>query len=212
MMLRQRCLPGAADGSSSRSGSHTWREELAELRGLYTAGHVFAWSICDSICGRLLGPLIKQLLKGPAPAEGQACARAVMGWCREEALWLRRSSVVAFVTLARLPDEQVFPGFRAALLDTLAVTVKGQERFAQTGTGWVLREVGKGDAGQLLQFVEANLPYFNAEGLRYALEKQPTAVRRRLYAAHKAAAARAGSSGGGADDDSQQQAKRSRRS
>ena len=158
-MLRQRCLPGAADGSSSRSGSHTWREELAELRGLYTAGtrrphrggggvrayavqtaapkrvwqrqpaagtpidhaagvvgitppagHVFAWSICDSICGRLLGPLIKQLLKGPAPAEGQACARAVMGWCREEALWLRRSSVVAFVTLARLPDEQARRG------------------------------------------------------------------------------------------------------
>lgn len=93
--------------------------------------------------------------------------------------------MVAFVTLARKPDEQVFPGFRDALLDTLAVTVQGQERFAQTGTGWVLREVGKGDADRLTQFVEAHLQHFSREGLRYALEKQPAAVRGRLLAQHK---------------------------
>jgi uncharacterized protein YciI len=33
--------------------------------------------------------------------------------------------------------------------------------------------------------VEANLPHFNREGLRYALEKQPAAVRQPLMAQHK---------------------------
>jgi hypothetical protein len=66
-------------------------------------------STCDSICGRLLAPLIKQLLKVKAH-EGQACAQEVLGWCRQDNLWLRRSSVVAFVTLAKLPDDKVRPG------------------------------------------------------------------------------------------------------
>lgn len=46
---------------------------------------------------------------------------------------------------------QVFSGFRSALLDALADTVRGPERFAQTGTGWVLREVGKADAAGMVQ-------------------------------------------------------------
>ncbi|KAL4443630.1 hypothetical protein ABPG75_011367 [Micractinium tetrahymenae] len=161
-----------------------WRGELAALEEIYAGGHVFAWSTCDWICGRLLVPLVKQLLAQERSA-GEACSRTMMAWCRRDNLWLRRSSVVAFVTLARLPDEQVFPGFRTSLLDTLAVTVQGQERFAQTGTGWVLREVGKGDADQLVQFVEDHMQHFSREGLRYALEKQPAAVRARLLARHK---------------------------
>ncbi|KAL4447268.1 hypothetical protein ABPG77_007301 [Micractinium sp. CCAP 211/92] len=161
-----------------------WQQELAALEEVYASGHVFAWSTCDWICGRLLGPLIKQLL-AQQPSEGEACGRAVMAWCRRDELWLRRSSVVAFVTLARHPDKKVFPGFRDALLDTLAATVQGQERFAQTGTGWVLRELGKGDPDRLIQFVESNLQHFSREGLRYALEKQPAAVRGQLLAQHK---------------------------
>lgn len=35
------------------------------------------------------------------------------------------------------------------------------------------------------QFVEAHLQHFSREGLRYALEKQPAAVRGRLLAQHK---------------------------
>ncbi|KAI3423860.1 hypothetical protein D9Q98_009694 [Chlorella vulgaris] len=161
-----------------------WRQELQALQQLYNEGHVFAWSTCDSICGRLLAPLIKQLLKVKAH-EGQACAQEVLGWCRQDNLWLRRSSVVAFVTLAKLPDDKVFPGFQAALLDSLALTVRGSERFAQTGTGWVLRELGKGHEAALLRFVDANLAQFSREGLRYALEHQPASVRQRLMAEHK---------------------------
>lgn len=181
-----------------------WRSELAALQELYTGGHVFVWSTCDGICGRLLGPLSKLLLRSN-PAEEEACCRAIMAWCQHSNLWLRRSSVVAFVTLARLPDDKVFPGFRAALTNTLAVTVRGQERFSQTGTGWVLRELGKGDEQALLQFAETHLHHFNREGLRYALEQQTPAVRTLLLARHKALAA-AGQEGGGVGQPQRQQA------
>lgn len=247
-------------------------------------------STCDGICSRILAPLTRRLLLAEPPT-GAACARAVLAWSRHPNLWLRRTSVVAFVTLARRPDEQVrgawrqctacsaagapalnskpggtahpapmppclprlpqvFPGFRAALLEALAALVQGHERFAQTGAGWVLRELGKGDSQALLQascragcsgvqgpctgeracmhappaaallhpdapephrtpaadnalpacpagwarlaqFVEAHLPHFSAEGLRYALEQQQPEVRQRLMAAHKAAVAAA---------------------
>eukprot|EP00887_Chlorella_sp_A99_P001221 scaffold14.g1221.t1 len=136
-----------------------WHAELRVLRGAYAGGHVFAWSTSDWICGRLLGPLIKARLQASA-ADGEACSRAILGWCREGSLWLRRSAVVSHLLLAKMPDDQVYPGFRATLLEALAVTVCGQERFAQAsrcgcetglGTGWVLRELGKGDEAALLQ-------------------------------------------------------------
>jgi hypothetical protein len=49
--------------------------------------------------------MLKSLLRVDG-GEGEAASRALLGWCREENLWLRRSSVVAFVSLAKLPDEQ----------------------------------------------------------------------------------------------------------
>lgn len=63
----------------------------------------------DGICGRLLAPMVMRLLKDE-PSEGEACSRAIMGWRARDSLWLRRSSVVAFVTLARRPDEQARGG------------------------------------------------------------------------------------------------------
>lgn len=175
-------------------------------------------STSDWVSGRLLGPLIKQLLKRGEAGQGEACARALMAWSAAPAhVWLRRASVVGLVTMARLPDSQVFPGFRAALLDTLAVTVRGRERWdqargpagaeagqqvaggvgsggsrgaphvtvpflcplpptlPQTGTGWVLREMGKGDAAQLMSFVEVNYMHFSNEGLRWSISPRPCA-------------------------------------
>lgn len=91
-------------------------------------------STCDCVCSRVLAPTIKQLLK-QAPPEGEAAARAVLGWCRSDNLWLLRSSVVGVVTLARHPDSAVFPGFRSCLLEALDAVVRCPERFAQVSTG-----------------------------------------------------------------------------
>jgi 3-methyladenine DNA glycosylase AlkD len=86
---------------------------------------------------------------------------------------------VAFVNLAQAGDEN-FPGFVTLLLDICAATVRSPERFAQTGTGWVLRELSQADEARVVAFIEAQLEQFSAEGLRYATEKLPEPTRKRL--------------------------------
>ena len=66
------------------------------------------------------------------------------------------------------------------LLEVCAATVKHPERFAQTGTGWVLRELGQAEPERVVRFIEDNLPSFSAEGLRYATEKMPAQTKARL--------------------------------
>ena len=60
------------------------------------------------------------------------------------------------------------------------------ERFAQTGTGWVLRELGLAEPARVVAFIEANLATFSSEGLRYATEKMPAETKARLKEMHRA--------------------------
>jgi len=52
-----------------------------------------------------------------------------------------------------------------------------------------LRQIGKRDTPALLEFCERNAQHFSAEGLRYALEKQPEGTRNRMRQLHKEALA-----------------------
>jgi 3-methyladenine DNA glycosylase AlkD len=94
-------------------------------------------------------------------------------------LWQRRAAGVAFVNLAKDGDDN-FPGFSDMLLEVCESTVRHPERFAQTGTGWVLRELGRAEPARVLAFIEANLAHFSSEGLRYATEKMPAETKARL--------------------------------
>ncbi len=55
------------------------------------------------------------------------------------------------------------------------------------GTGWVLRELGKGDQDALVRFCRQHAGHFSAEGLRYAMEKLPAALRKELQQLRKGA-------------------------
>ena len=66
------------------------------------------------------------------------------------------------------------------LLETCARTVECPERFAQTGTGWVLRELSVAEPERVIGFVETRIASFSREGLRYALEKSLSAEKKRL--------------------------------
>ena len=92
-------------------------------------------------------------------------------------MWRRRASVVAFVNLAKKGDRN-FPGFTAMVLDNCSRLLGSQERFAQTGVGWVLRELGRADEDRLISFVEANLDRFSREALKNATRYiQPEAAK-----------------------------------
>ena len=98
-------------------------------------------------------------------------------------VWQWRASVVAFANLASKGDRN-FAGFTEMVLDTCSQLLGSQERFAQTGVGWILRELSRSDEGRGIMFVEANLDRFSREGLKNATKDLPPAVSERLRQAH----------------------------
>ena len=153
-----------------------YRRDIARFGRLFSEGHIFDWNTCDWFCVKVLGPL--------ADRDGEPCARAIARWKNSRSLWQRRAAGVAFVNLAARGDH-FFPGFTQMLLQVCERTVQCPERFAQTGTGWVLRELSVAEPQVVAGFVETNLPRFSREGLRYAVEKYPAPARKRLLAKGK---------------------------
>lgn len=148
-----------------------WPVDLPRFADLFEDGFIYDWNTCDWFCVRVLGPLAKQ--------ERERCARAIAGWRTSANLWRRRAAGVAFVNLAG-DGESNFPGFTTMLLDVCATTIRSQERFAQTGTGWVLREVWQAEPDRVTTFIEEHLDSFSSEGLRYATEKMPNDIKTRF--------------------------------
>lgn len=150
--------------------------DLPWLARLFKDRHINDWNTCDWFCVKVLGPLVEQ--------QGPDCARAIAQWKDSGNLWQRRAAGVAFVNLAK-NGEGNFPGFTALVLEICADTVRHPERFGQTGTGWVLRELSLADPESVVEFVERYLHHFSSEGLRYATEKMPTQVKKRLTQLHR---------------------------
>jgi 3-methyladenine DNA glycosylase AlkD len=152
-----------------------WRSDLPRFACLFDEGHICDWSTCDWFCVKVLGPLVEQ--------QGEACARAISEWREANSLWQRRSSIVAFANLARHGDGN-FAGFTEMVLDSCTHLLGSQERFVQTGVGWVLRELSRWDQGRVVAFVEANLDRFSREALKNAIKYLPSEVAERLLQAH----------------------------
>lgn len=162
LFLQEVLIPG---------GQVECQADLPSLAALFQEGWIYDWNTCDWFCVRVLGPL--------AQRQGPDCARAIAAWREADILWQRRAAGVAFVNLAK-DGEANFAGFTEMLLTVCAATVRDPARFAQTGTGWVLRELAVADQDRVVAFIEDNLAHFSAEGLRYATEKMATEIKDRL--------------------------------
>ena len=157
------------------AGALDWHSDLPRFARLFVWGYIRDWNVCDWFCVKVLGPLAEQ--------QGEACAHAISEWREAESVWQRRASVVAFVNLAR-EDDQNFPGFTEMVLDSCSYLLESKERFAQTGVGWVLRELSRSDGGRVIAFVEANLDRFSREALKNTIKYLPPEVKERLLQAH----------------------------
>lgn len=150
-----------------------WKTEVRRWARLFDADHLSDWNSCDWFSVRVLGPI--------AVSKGEPAARAIAGWSTAQNLWRRRAAGVAFVNLAPDGDEN-FRGFVELVLEVCARTVRSPERFAQTGTGWVLRELSRADPAAVTGFVDAHAPLLSSEALRMAVAKLPLVERARLAA------------------------------
>jgi 3-methyladenine DNA glycosylase AlkD len=157
------------------AGALECHSEMPQFARLFDQGYIRDWNVCDWFCVKVLGPLVKH--------QGEACARAISEWREADSVWQRRASVVAFANLASEGD-QTFPGFSEMVLDNCSHLLGSQERFAQTGVGWVLRELSRSDQNRVIGFVEANLERFSREALKNATKYLPPEVAERLLQAH----------------------------
>jgi 3-methyladenine DNA glycosylase AlkD len=162
-------------------GALEWRSDLPRFARLFDEGYIRDWNVCDWFCVKVLGPLVEQ--------KGEACARAISEWREADSVWQRRASVVAFVNLASKGDRN-FLGYTEMVLDNCSHLLGSQERFAQTGVGWILRELSRSDHGRVIVFVEANVDRFSREALKNASKYLPPEVAERLHGAHLSSTAR----------------------
>lgn len=149
--------------------------DLTHLEAAFEAGHLADWNTVDWLCVKVLAPWIRRGLPNPSRAI------AVSRWAHASTLWQRRASNVAFVPLAKLGNEN-FPGFVELMFGTAGITVQCSDRFAQTGVGWLLRELSLADRVRVFAFLKAHAADLTREGMRYAIEKLPPQDAARLLA------------------------------
>jgi 3-methyladenine DNA glycosylase AlkD len=131
------------------------------------------WGTCDAVCGRVMRPLIADA----------AARRRIVAWSRARHAWRQRAAAVAFLGGARHGRNG------REILAVCRRIARTDERFAQLGMGWVLRELWLADPEAVIAFLRAHAPRIRREALRYAIEKMPPALQQTLLADHARARA-----------------------
>ena len=102
---------------------------LSACNALFQQGYFFDWSTTDWFCTRVLDPLIIK--------HGLAAANIIAATRFSDNLWQRRASIVSFRHASK--DSQYHPLIEKIIADLLP----SEERFIQTGIGWVLADMSK---------------------------------------------------------------------
>jgi 3-methyladenine DNA glycosylase AlkD len=125
------------------------------------------WASCDSLCGQLLGPLIRR---------HPSLIRRVVPWTRARHRWRRRASVVCLVPLAR-------HGERLPEVLAIADRVLGDDDdMVRKGVGWLLKEGTRRRSDVIIPYLLANKHITSRLVLRYACELLPPKARVRVLA------------------------------
>ena len=134
-------------------------DDLPMLAQPFDDGAIGDWSVCDWFAVKVLAPLTKR--------DGEPFARLLAAWSESGPLWKRRAPAAAFSVLAAKPEP--FAGFSELCLEVCDHLARDERRFAQTGIGWLLRELSKQRPGEVRAFVDAHS--LSTEARRMALAK-----------------------------------------
>lgn len=124
------------------------------------AGRVNNWDLIDTSAPHLGAELV-----------GRPEASVLLdGFAKSNSLWERRFAIMASWAFLRVGD--------GSHTLRLATTLLGdQHDLIHKATGWMLRELGKTQPGQLREFLELHVKQMPRTMLRYAIEKFPEAER-----------------------------------
>jgi len=123
------------------------------------------WAETDGLSIYLLAPMI-----GQRPER----ARRLPAWTRGASRWRRRAAAVALVPLARrgLHLEEAF-----AVCDRLA---SDRDDLVEKAVGWLLKEASRTEPRLVTEYLLKNRDQLSRATLRYACEKLPRGLRRRV--------------------------------
>jgi 3-methyladenine DNA glycosylase AlkD len=142
------------------------KDDIDSFGAIFERGLIADWNTCDWFCVKVLGNLAARDFPSPEFTD------AILDWRTAQSLWQRRASNVAFVNLAKRGDVN-FEGFTHRMLETCAITVRSPERFAQTGVGWLLRELAEADRAVVLKFTRKHLSLLSREALKSIFRHLP---------------------------------------
>lgn len=138
---------------------------LTTIRGWLADGHCSNWATTDALSTIVLTALLRRY---PHLLE------SLKTWTASESLWVRRASAVSLTPLARRGEHLgIAYSIAEALLDD-------SEDLMHKAVGWLLRECGKTDAGRLESFLISQGRRTPRTALRYAIERFPPALRKRI--------------------------------
>ncbi|KAL1504463.1 hypothetical protein AB1Y20_010868 [Prymnesium parvum] len=138
------------------------------------------WATCDSFCGRVLKPMLQAEWRAPQ-GHTRGTLDVLSEWNGDDSLWRQRASCVALVLPARqgMFIERSFEHAERLVRRT-------DERFAQLGAGWLMRELTVVAKERALQSLERDgAQHWSREGMRYAVEKLSVSERQKMLSSTK---------------------------
>jgi 3-methyladenine DNA glycosylase AlkD len=133
--------------------------------GGYIDNYVNDWATCDGLSSQVVRHLI---------TSKPEYIPQVKQWCTSPNDWKQRASCVSFLCFASRGEHN------AMLFEIATQVIRNEHRFPQLGAGWLLRELSVADENAVIDFIKENYNLFSREGLRYAIEKMDTGLRKEL--------------------------------
>lgn len=101
---------------------------ISTIESAFENGHIHDWSTNDWLCVRVL-----ELIPEKAPAH----VTRIESWIESESVWQRRSAILTFKKSSKQGN------YHVSIEQLIAKALPSEERFVQTGIGWVLADASR---------------------------------------------------------------------
>lgn len=125
---------------------------LKKFDALFRKGVFFDWSSTDWFCMRVLNRIVV--------SNGMRAAEIIALWRRSDNLWQRRASIVSFHSAAKHEE------FHPIINKIIADLVIENERFIQTGIGWVISSLSRRYPDHAAMMVDQHFHQLSGEVIR----------------------------------------------
>jgi len=138
--------------------------------------YVNNWAFCDDFCTHAFGELI---FKYPQ------CLPRVKTWAKSKNRWLRRASAVILIYSVRKNPSSPKASmgqekYLKNILKTADILLQDSDDLVQKGYGWSLKVAGDYYPQEVFDFVMKRKNKMPRTALRYAIEKFPLAIRKKI--------------------------------